>query len=136
MPPTLNGDKVYTTGQAAALLGFSQQAVIRNFDAGRLAGFRIPGSRHRRIMASALEDFRRVHQLPQPEMFGPPRLTLEGTPACDGVGGVKCSVWEGKTGHGVPVRVRVAYVEAADPAEQAMVDRELALERPRREEVA
>ena len=52
--------RIYTTGEAAVLCGISQQTVIRVFDSGRLKGFRVPGSKFRRIphlslLAFALE---------------------------------------------------------------------------------
>ncbi|MCX5690162.1 MAG: helix-turn-helix domain-containing protein, partial [Planctomycetota bacterium] len=45
----LAGKKVFTTGEAALVCGLSQQTIIRCFDAGRLTGFRVPGSKFRRI---------------------------------------------------------------------------------------
>ena len=41
--------KTFSTGEAAALCEVSQQTIIRCFDTGRLKGFRIPGSKFRRI---------------------------------------------------------------------------------------
>src|SRR5678810_927833 len=40
---------VFTTGEAAKICRVSQQTIIRCFDQGRLKGFRVPGSRFRRI---------------------------------------------------------------------------------------
>ena len=45
---------LYTTGEAAAICNVSQQTIIRCFDAGRLQGFRVPGSRFRRIPRDSL----------------------------------------------------------------------------------
>lgn len=45
----MQNQDVYTTGDAARLLGVSQQLIIRQFDSGALDGFKIPGSNHRRI---------------------------------------------------------------------------------------
>ena len=42
---------VFTTGEAAEICKVSQQTIIRCFDSGRLKGFRVPGSRFRRIHA-------------------------------------------------------------------------------------
>lgn len=53
-----------TTGQAAKLLGLSQQTIIRCFDAGIIKGFVIPGSRYRRIDPVALGRFAREHCIP------------------------------------------------------------------------
>ena len=60
-----------TTGEAAGLLRCSQQTVIRLFDAGKLKGHRIPGSRFRKIpMLSALE-FMRANGIPiDPKLTG------------------------------------------------------------------
>jgi excisionase family DNA binding protein len=43
-----------TTGQAARITGVSTQTVARWIDQGYLAGFRIPGSSHRRILRDDL----------------------------------------------------------------------------------
>ena len=40
---------VFTTGEAAKICKVSQQTIIRCFDNGQLKGFRVPGSRFRRI---------------------------------------------------------------------------------------
>src|SRR5688500_11090043 len=45
---------VFTTGEAAEICKVSQQTIIRCFDSGRLKGFRVPGSRFRRIPRDAL----------------------------------------------------------------------------------
>ena len=42
---------VFTTGEAAKICKVSQQTIIRCFDNGQLKGFRVPGSRFRRIPA-------------------------------------------------------------------------------------
>ena len=48
---------VFTTGEAADICKVSQQTIIRCFDSGRLKGFRVPGSRFRRIPREALIAF-------------------------------------------------------------------------------
>ena len=48
---------VFTTGEAAEICKVSQQTIIRCFDSGRLKGFRVPGSRFRRIPREALIQF-------------------------------------------------------------------------------
>ncbi len=58
------GHQVFTTGEAAAVCRVSQQTIIRSFDAGRLGGFRVPGSRFRRIPRDALLRFMREHEIP------------------------------------------------------------------------
>jgi excisionase family DNA binding protein len=49
--------RVFTTGEAAGLCSVSQQTIIRCFDQGRLDGFRVPGSRFRRIPRESLLRF-------------------------------------------------------------------------------
>jgi excisionase family DNA binding protein len=56
--------QVLTTGEAAELCRVSQQTIIRCFDSGRLTGFRVPGSRFRRIPRSELIRFMRVNEIP------------------------------------------------------------------------
>jgi len=55
---------VFTTGEVAELCNLSQQTVIRCFDSGRLKGFRIPGSRFRRIPRESLIQFMKEHDIP------------------------------------------------------------------------
>ena len=56
--------EVYTTGEAAEICKISQQTVIRCFDAGRLGGFRVPGSKFRRIPRDALLKFMKDNGIP------------------------------------------------------------------------
>ena len=49
--------KIFTTGEAAEVCKVSQQTIIRCFDSGRLKGFRVPGSRFRRIPRDELLRF-------------------------------------------------------------------------------
>jgi excisionase family DNA binding protein len=55
---------VYTTGEAAKICKVSQQTIIRCFDSGQLKGFRVPGSRFRRIPRSELFMFMRDNGIP------------------------------------------------------------------------
>jgi two-component system, OmpR family, response regulator len=55
---------VFTTGEAAEICKVSQQTIIRCFDSGRLKGFRVPGSRFRRIPRDALLAFMRDNGIP------------------------------------------------------------------------
>lgn len=55
---------VFTTGEVAKICSLSQQTVIRCFDSGRLRGYRVPGSRFRRIPRDALIQFMKDHQIP------------------------------------------------------------------------
>lgn len=56
--------KVFTTGEAAKVCKVSQQTIIRCFDSGRLNGFRVPGSRFRRIPREELLRFMQSNQIP------------------------------------------------------------------------
>ena len=60
----LHGKQVFTTGEAAELCKVSQQTIIRCFDSGRLHGFRVPGSRFRRIPRDELIRFMRENGIP------------------------------------------------------------------------
>lgn len=69
MVATQNNDdwsqkKVFTTGEAAKVCKVSQQTIIRCFDSGRLNGFRVPGSRFRRIPREELIRFMRENDIP------------------------------------------------------------------------
>lgn len=55
---------VFTTGEAADICKVSQQTIIRCFDSGRLKGFRVPGSRFRRIPREALVQFMKDNGIP------------------------------------------------------------------------
>src|SRR5947208_8951585 len=55
---------VFTTGEAAEICKVSQQTIIRCFDSGRLKGFRVPGSRFRRIPREALLQFMKDNGIP------------------------------------------------------------------------
>jgi excisionase family DNA binding protein len=55
---------LFTTGEAAEICRISQQTIIRCFDAGRLEGFRVPGSRFRRIPRQSLVKFMKENKIP------------------------------------------------------------------------
>jgi two-component system, OmpR family, response regulator len=55
---------VFTTGEAAEICKVSQQTIIRCFDSGRLKGFRVPGSRFRRIPRESLVQFMKENGIP------------------------------------------------------------------------
>jgi len=55
---------VFTTGEAAKICKVSQQTIIRCFDSGQLKGFRVPGSRFRRIPREQLYTFMRDNGIP------------------------------------------------------------------------
>ncbi len=56
--------QVFTTGEVAQVCKVSQQTVIRCFDSGKLKGFRVPGSRFRRIPRESLVSFMKENQIP------------------------------------------------------------------------
>ena len=55
---------VFTTGEAAKICKVSQQTIIRCFDSGQLKGFRVPGSRFRRIPRDILYRFMKDNGIP------------------------------------------------------------------------
>lgn len=56
--------KIFTTGEAAAICKVSQQTIIRCFDSGRLSGFKVPGSKFRRIPRDELIRFMKTNGIP------------------------------------------------------------------------
>lgn len=55
---------VLTTGQVAKICNVAPRTVSKWFDSGQLRGYRIPGSRDRRIPLDQLLRFMRVHNIP------------------------------------------------------------------------
>ena len=55
---------LFTTGEAAEICKVSQQTIIRCFDSGRVEGFRVPGSRFRRIPRQNLIKFMKENSIP------------------------------------------------------------------------
>jgi excisionase family DNA binding protein len=56
--------KIYTTGEVAKLLGININTVIKWFDEDKISGFRLPGSRERRITHTALISFMNENKIP------------------------------------------------------------------------
>lgn len=56
--------EVYTTGQVAQICCVAPRTVTKWFDNGQLKGYRIPGSKDRRIPASELMRFMRANHIP------------------------------------------------------------------------
>jgi len=56
--------QVFSTGEAATICKISQQTIIRCFDTGRLEGFRVPGSKFRRIPRESMIKFMRENDIP------------------------------------------------------------------------
>lgn len=55
---------VYSTGEAAKICKLSQQTIIRCFDKGQLQGFRVPGSKFRRVTRESLLKFMKSNNIP------------------------------------------------------------------------
>lgn len=68
--------RIFTTGEAAQICKVSQQTIIRCFDSGRLTGFRVPGSKFRRIPRDELIRFMRANNIPLDALEGPTRRIL------------------------------------------------------------
>ncbi len=76
-PPTdLGRKKIFTTGEAAQVCKVSQQTIIRCFDSGRLTGFRVPGSKFRRIPRDELIRFMHANDIPLDRLEGGARRIL------------------------------------------------------------
>lgn len=68
--------KIFTTGEAAQVCKVSQQTIIRCFDSGRLSGFRVPGSKFRRIPRAELIRFMRTNGIPIEHIEGGKKRVL------------------------------------------------------------
>jgi excisionase family DNA binding protein len=73
--------RIFTTGEAAAVCKVSQQTIIRCFDSGRLTGFKVPGSKFRRIPREELVRFMKTNNIPLENLPG------EATPGASASGG-------------------------------------------------
>jgi excisionase family DNA binding protein len=58
------GKNVLTTGDVAKICHVAPRTVSKWFDSGQLKGYRIPGSRDRRIPLSELVRFMKLHNMP------------------------------------------------------------------------
>ncbi len=58
------GKEVLTTGEVASICHVAPRTVSKWFDTGKLRGYRIPGSRDRRIPLDQLIAFMRAHGIP------------------------------------------------------------------------
>lgn len=56
--------KVFTTGQVAKISNVTTQTVTKWIDSGRLTGYKIPGSRARRVTRESLIRFIEEHNIP------------------------------------------------------------------------
>lgn len=66
----LSDNDVLTTGEVARLCHVAPRTVSKWVDSGRLRGYRIPGSRDRRIPAGHLAAFMRAHGIPTDGVAG------------------------------------------------------------------
>jgi excisionase family DNA binding protein len=62
------GKNVLTTGDVAKICHVAPRTVSKWFDNGQLKGYRIPGSKDRRIPVSELIRFMKVHNMPAAEL--------------------------------------------------------------------
>jgi excisionase family DNA binding protein len=62
------GKNVLTTGDVAKICHVAPRTVSKWFDNGQLKGYRIPGSKDRRIPVSELLRFMKVHNMPTAEL--------------------------------------------------------------------
>jgi excisionase family DNA binding protein len=58
------GKNVLTTGDVAKICNVAPRTVSKWFDSGQLKGYRIPGSKDRRIPVSELTRFMKLHNMP------------------------------------------------------------------------
>jgi two-component system, OmpR family, response regulator len=68
--------QVFTTGEVAEICNVSQQTIIRCFDSGKLQGFRVPGSKFRRIPRDALVQFMKENDIPLDQLDSGKRKIL------------------------------------------------------------
>jgi two-component system response regulator RpaA len=63
-PKMAKGKNVLTTGDVARICNVAPRTVSKWFDSGQLKGYRIPGSKDRRIPISELVRFMKTHNIP------------------------------------------------------------------------
>lgn len=62
-------DTYLTTGAVAKALGLCPRTIAKMFDDGHLAGYKIPGSKFRRISRQSVIDFCNQSRIDLPEAF-------------------------------------------------------------------
>jgi excisionase family DNA binding protein len=67
---------VLTTGEVAKICSVAPRTVSKWFDSGQLAGYRIPGSKDRRIPLNQLIKFMKEHNIPLNGLMGASRRVL------------------------------------------------------------
>ena len=71
---------VLTTGQVAQICNVAPRTVTKWFDSGQLRGYRIPGSRDRRIPTNELVRFMKAHDIPTDDLeIGKMRILIVDT---------------------------------------------------------
>lgn len=68
--------KSYTTGEVARICQVTKRTVIKWIDGGKLKGYTIPGSRHRRVSAAILTEFMKVNRIPDYARLVRPRILI------------------------------------------------------------
>ena len=63
------GSNVLTTGDVAKICNVAPRTISKWFDKGLLNGYRIPGSRDRRIPIAELAQFMAAHKIPIPQQY-------------------------------------------------------------------
>jgi excisionase family DNA binding protein len=74
--PKYANKEVLTTGEVASICHVAPRTVSKWFDTGKLRGYRIPGSRDRRIPRQQLEAFMRAHGIPLDALTGEAKRML------------------------------------------------------------
>ncbi len=109
MSEELSNKQVFTTGEAAKICNVSQQTIIRCFDSGRLQGFKVPGSRFRRIPRAELVRFMHLNGIDASNMdLGPAHILVIGIPRNN----IDAIVRTQTTGHNVQIHHAGSVYEA------------------------
>jgi len=96
------GKDVLTTGDVAKICHVAPRTVSKWFDNGQLKGYRIPGSKDRRIPVSELVRFMKVHNMPTTGLaVGKIRILI--ADSNDQTGSVLAEVLEDKAGYDVRI---------------------------------
>ena len=66
----------YTTGEVARLCQVTKRTVIKWIDGGKLQGYTIPGSKHRRVSAESLRQFMKANHIPDFARVVRPRILI------------------------------------------------------------
>jgi excisionase family DNA binding protein len=66
----------YTTGEVARLCQVTKRTVIKWIDGGKLQGYTIPGSKHRRVSAESLHQFMKANHIPDFARVVRPRILI------------------------------------------------------------